>query len=260
MHPEPSPPDLGTLQRWLSGVVRETDTEPMLADSFVIPNDRMSAIERVDVYRRGYSARLIGALEVDFPGLAHALGAAEFDDLCAAYVDAHPSRNPNLNAFSEHMVEFLDGRHDLEHREFARDLARLESAMLRAFHAEAADTLDPDAFSKMTPTQWGSLVIRTDPSLSLVESRYPVNRFLQAVFDESDPTIPEPDPSFTAVYRKDSRVWRTDLSHRGFATLSAIARGEPFARALEHAGDEADHIGRWFRDWAAEGLFRGLDI
>ncbi|MCA8944396.1 MAG: putative DNA-binding domain-containing protein [Planctomycetes bacterium] len=275
MRPDALDPDLGTLQRWLSCLLQDPEpaehaiahpapshwipAEPARDGRVVTPSATMQPMQRVDVYGGGYVARLVGALAADFPGLVHALGAEGFDDLGRAYVAAHPSHDPNLSFFSRHMVAFLATRDDLPHRDFLRDLARLEFAMLESFHAERSTALDPESLADLPPQRWASLVLRTSPSLRLVASDYPVDRFLQASFDDEDPEIPGPERSFTAVHRKDYRVWRSRLTERAFETLAALRSGATFGEAIELAGDEADQVGGWFRNWSADDVFVGAE-
>ncbi len=263
--------DLATLQRWMSHVVRhpkvaETAVKSgaartlirarrVLAGDVVLPNERMQPTDRLDVYGGAYIARLVGVIRSDFPGLEHALGEDAFCGLAEAYVQAYPSRHPNLNQLAHALPDFISKRTHQPRRAFLRDLARLELAMSEAFHAPQAAALDPGSLGAVTPEEWEHLVIPTHPSLRLLATSYPVNGYLQAVFDEREPDLPKRANSYVAVYRKDYRVWRLTLEKPAFATLSALANGEPFARALQHAGDSADQVGHWFQGWTADGLF-----
>ena len=67
----------------------------------------MTAAERLAIYRDGYRARLVECLADDYPAVRHLLGAEAFEAIAHAYVDKHPSRSPNLNAFGRLMPAFL---------------------------------------------------------------------------------------------------------------------------------------------------------
>src|SRR5690554_319690 len=80
------------------------------------PNDmpaRVRATSKADaatllaVYGAAYVARLVEALQNDFPGLYVWMGAQRFDALARAYVAAHPSRQPNARWFGRDLPAFV---------------------------------------------------------------------------------------------------------------------------------------------------------
>lgn len=269
-------PDLQTLQRWLSLLTQHPEdatagarskaaralipTASALGGKVIQPSATMAPMERVDVYNGGYLARLKGALESDYPGVLYALGDHGFFHLAHDYVRAHPSDDPNLVVFGRHLADFFARRKDYKPRAFLRDLARLEWAMVEAFHSERTEPLAGEDLSGIHGEDWPRVVLSVSPSLRLLETTYPVNGFLQAVFDEKEPEVPARQRSWLAVYRKDFRVWRLRLEKEAFAVLSALARGETFGTALAFAAERAEHVGSWFQTWAADGLFTGYRI
>ena len=46
-----------------------------VVESFIAPNSRLSAFERLEIYNRQYWFRVLGALEEDFPALRAVVGA-----------------------------------------------------------------------------------------------------------------------------------------------------------------------------------------
>lgn len=69
--------------------------------------------------------------------------------------------------------------------------------------------------------------------------------------------VPAPMATWTAVFRRDGRVWRQTLSRGAFAILSAVCAGAPLAEALARGRDVAD-VGSLFRGFASDGLFSDL--
>ena len=109
----PSPSHATTLreqQRAFARAVMErgavADREVGRIEDLLTAGPRLSALERLDIYRRGYGARLVECLADDYPVLQHALGDGPFEDLCRAYIAAHPTRGPSLNFFGRHMACF----------------------------------------------------------------------------------------------------------------------------------------------------------
>src|SRR5579864_69635 len=73
-----------------------------VASSFVAPNSRLSAFERLEIYNRQYWFRVLGALAEDFAALSVVIGSQAFDKLSIAYLTAHPSRSFSLRNLGSH--------------------------------------------------------------------------------------------------------------------------------------------------------------
>ena len=227
---------------------------------------KQSATERLDIYRRGYEARLVECLADDYPVLKRALGVDAFESLCRRYVEHHPSRSPNLNRFGGQMAAFC--RDELEgpasKRAFATDLASLEWAIVEVIHAPRSEPLTLERFSQVPPDGWGGACLEANTAFRLLELEYPVNAYFQAVLDGADPVAPGPAWSATLVYRSGTTIWRTDLAAPAFEVLSGLVAGETLAASLSRAevelakldpAEASGRVARWFREWVADGLF-----
>lgn len=228
------------------------------AGEIVIPNDRMTVYDRLEVYNGGYFVRLRDVLESDFPALIHALGDHAWHHLVLGYLSKHPSRHPNLNVLNRQLPTYIAGKKDLPNRAFLRDLGELEVRITMAFDAPEFTPMDMDSLLDLSPEQWEGAVFTTNPSLQLLASSYPVNKYLQAVYDDGDPELPPRKNSYLAIYRTDYKVWRLPLPRPMFQILSAIADGRPFAEALGSAGSHSEDIQRWFQEWSGDGLFTAI--
>lgn len=263
-------PRLRAVQEWMSHVVAHpatanvavrtkaaTATFPareVQAGQVVKPNDRMSPTDRLQVYNGGYLARLIDVMAEDYKAVRHLLGPRRFHEVCAGYVQHHPSRHPNLNRFGKRFPEWLAGRADLPRRTFAVELARLERCVSLAFDAPEFTPLDPQRFASVPEKDWARARLTLNPSVHLLAFRFPTNGFYQQFLDEREPKPPRPAATWLCVYRKDDRVWRMKLDRPMHAVLGALARGTGLGAALSRAKGSADVTG-WFGSWTADGLF-----
>jgi hypothetical protein len=110
---------------------------------------------------------------------------------------------------------------------------------------------------------WETARLRTVSAFELLAFRYPVNAYLQSVRDdEHDHPKPRREDTWVAVYRRDYRVWRLDLSRAAHALLADLSAGLPLGlavnAALERGGRHApkqEDLFRWFREWASGGVF-----
>ncbi len=143
--------DLASLQREMAAAVMQpltkdenmrataSDGRPMaeVAGSFIAPNSRLTAFERLEIYNRQYWYRILGALAEDFPALRALIGAERFDALSIAYLTEHPSRSFTLRNLGSKLPEWLIVHPDYAGRRhrLAVDLARMEWAFVEAFDA-----------------------------------------------------------------------------------------------------------------------------
>ncbi len=64
-----------------------------IAASYISPNDRLSSVERLEIYNRQYWFRLISAVSEDFPTLNALLGVKRFDALILSYLNENPTND-----------------------------------------------------------------------------------------------------------------------------------------------------------------------
>jgi hypothetical protein len=218
------------------------------------PGTRLTAAQRLDIYSRGYEARLVECLADDYPVLKHALGEGRFEILCREYITRFPSEAPNLNAFGRHMPTFCQG--------FEADLAALEWALVEAIHAADASPLTSEQFASVPGDAWPRARLGKSPSLRVVSAAYPVNDYFQAARDGREPELPAASPSATAVYRRGLTVWRQGLTPVMAGVLSALARGETLQESLARVPEDhsPEHVLSWFREWVEAGLFVAVEI
>src|SRR5580658_8596386 len=155
------------LQRLMAGAVmrplarngraqsRWRDGRPMrhVAASFIKPNDRLSAFERLEIYNRQYWFRLLDCLYDDYPGLRAVLGDRRFARLAQAYLARHPSESFSLRNLGQHLLEFLAAEPQwvAPHQSLALDMARLEWAQIEAFDNEAKAPMTTDSLLEIDP-------------------------------------------------------------------------------------------------------------
>src|ERR1022692_2097243 len=65
--------------------------DPEAAVDYIKPNDRLTSLERLEIYSRSYWYRLFDSLYEDFPGLHAVLGQRAFERLATAYLTDLPS-------------------------------------------------------------------------------------------------------------------------------------------------------------------------
>ena len=222
------------------------------------PSTSLGPEQRLGIYVDAYMARLVEALEEDFPALAQRLGQRAFHRLCRAYLERHPSRSRSLNPLGRKLPNVLS------EGSAARDLARLEVAMSEVFDGAAVEPLRPLGFARLTPEKLAGMRLACVPTLRLLELAHDANPYVDAVRQERDALPPlKRKRSWTAVYRKEFKVCRLDLKEAGYAALSALQRGRTVSASVAAAarrwkGTPADlqaQLRQWFGEWVSEGFF-----
>jgi hypothetical protein len=129
-------PSLRELQRLMAAQILGADPHPPATLGrwlAVPPGSRPS--DRLAVYVDGYPARLHDALGEQFPAVTRLVGAARFHALVHRYLRAAGLRSYNLNDAGAEMSAFLRADALGAELPFLADLADLEWAVVRAFHA-----------------------------------------------------------------------------------------------------------------------------
>src|SRR6202140_709070 len=120
-HPGGGGMTLVTLQRAIALAVMQplTSSERMrrsapdggamsaYASRFIKPNDRLTSLERLEIYNRQYWFRLLSSMVEDFPGLRAVLGAARFEAMSKAYIVDCPSRSFTLRNLGARLESWL---------------------------------------------------------------------------------------------------------------------------------------------------------
>lgn len=270
---------LGGLQRWMQAVIAHPGRldEALAASepSALVPRERIGEVvlpsptlapeQRIGVYHEMYLLRMTEALESDYPALAHFLGSRRFTALVRDYVASHPSASYTLNVLGRALPGWLECSGDVPRRGFCRDLARLEWAVTEAFDAPESPRLGPEALAALPEAAWGEARLVPQAALRLVELRWNANEWLDSAKDERH-AHPKPrrKDTWVAVFRSSYAVYRRELSRPAFRLLQDLASGlcvsEALAAALaRRAAPGPETLTRWFREWAADGLFARLD-
>ena len=114
-----------------------------------VGNARLSAVERLSIYNRGYFYRLLDALSSVFGQTKRVLGEASFERLGLSYVTLHPSEHPSVERVGRSFPKYL---RSIGAAAVVVDLAALEWARLCALVAPnpasvaSVDAIEPERF------------------------------------------------------------------------------------------------------------------
>jgi hypothetical protein len=261
-----------TLSLWSDGR-RAAD----VVAEFIAPNDRLSSLERFQIYNRMYWYRLLDNFRSDAPGLLALLGERKFDRLARAYLARYPSRSFTLRNLCSRLERFIGEEPALTAplTAIAREVARFEWAQTVAFDGEEKPVLTAAEIAAVPPSR---LRLGLQPYVTLAAFRHPVDDWAvaakqrDALRAEASNAVgaaarkgpaqkrlrpPRPMRVFSAIHRFDHRLFHKRLDPAAYRILKAIQAGRTLSQALATAGRrvKADQVQGWFTTWMALGWF-----
>lgn len=234
----------------------------------ILPSKTLTPIERIAIYRRMFFLRMTESMAIDYPGVKHLLGDEAFDRIIAEeYVLHYPSNSYTLNHLGRYFPQFIQ-RSDLENKAFLFDLARLELSVTNNMDAVESPVLQSQEVTAISMEKWERAVLVPIAALELLEFRYNVCEYLDAVNGET--TVPEiqKGKSFVVVYRKAYRTYWDILTHQQYFLLNTLLSGKTFGESItllvEQFPDSQEELQQklfaWFNEWVSSGYFSKIEL
>ena len=259
-------PSLRDTQRWLARLILEPASldAGRLDPSEALTIDADTARVRLGAYVGGYPARLEEALSEEFPALRHVLGADAFHGLVTRYLPHVPAGIYNLNDVGANLPTCLADDLLVRSVPLAPDLARLELAVQRAFHATLAPPLDAAPLAAWGPEDWERAILRFQSGVALVRSRWPIHDVWAARTEPRGGTEEgaEERPQDVVVSRRGWRVAVDVVAAEEAGVLAGLLRGERLGEAmarLETRDVSDETVTAWFAGWVARGIVVGCE-
>ena len=190
----------------------------------------------LDIYRHNADIAFRSALEIGFPVLRRRVGDDFFRQLVHHYRQAHPSRSGDLHWVGSRFADFLAAH--LRDGDYAwlADLARLEWAREAASIAVEDEALHASALANYPPEALARLVFGLQPSLSLVQSAFPVFSVWFANQAENAPPVDQSLGNEAGMVRSRSeRVEVSRVAPDVFALLERLRAGDALGDAVAAA-------------------------
>jgi hypothetical protein len=194
--------------------------------------------KRFAIYRNNVVVGLVRALESRFPVVKRLVGEEFFRDMAQAFVTEDPPRSPVLFRYGSTFPDFIAGFPPATGVPFLADVARLELARGRAYHAADARPLPREDFSALDADKLAVTGARLHPSVELLTSPYPIVSIWRAHQEEGEPHLSSWQPEAALVVRPGLDVEVHLLPAGGYQFLTALSQGASLARAAVVAGAE----------------------
>ena len=233
----------------------------------VVGSDRVPAEVRLAIYSNAYAARLVEALEANYPAIAKLLGDTDFAELATEYVAAYDSRFFSIRYYGHALAAFLSSSPRYRPVPFLADLARFEWLMNEVFDAADAESIEVKALAYKSPGDWASMRFAFHPSVRSLALHWNAPQVWKALMND-DGARPR-----AAVSREATSwlLWRHDLKEffRPLSTveehaLVAARSGDPFGDVCtalcEHMPEDDAPVraAEFLRGWIEAGLITAL--
>ena len=252
---------LEKLQQNFKQYLFDTDSD---IKNYIVSTDEVKSDVRLSLYSFAYTARLIEALETDYPSLDTILGEQAFVDLCRKYIKNHPSTFFSLRWFGQYMPQFLRANNQAE---YLVEIASLEWAFINSFDAADKPVINESDIATVPPDAWPALKIEFHPSVQVVTHNWNTIQLWRTAQEKS--TIPEParldEPDSYLLWRDAKTTQYRYLEKDEAPALDAVRQGGSFVALCETLIDFSDdesevpmRAASLLKGWLAAGLITGL--
>jgi len=198
----------------------------------ILDGTQQPAGRRFSVYRNNVAVSLTEALHQGFPVIAKLLGQENMDGLAALYLRAHPPTSPLMMHYGDSFPDFLEGLEQLSHLGYLGDVARLELALRRSYHAADATPLDALHLGTLPPDTLLSSRLGFAPAMTVVRSAWPIHA-IWAYNTRADAPKPQPGAQDVLITRPEFDPLPQPLPPGGAAWIALLQAGETLGTATE---------------------------
>jgi hypothetical protein len=211
------------------------DPERPIPHGLTAPDAGVPA-RRFAVHRNNVVASLVQVLKARFPVVEKLVGEEFFAATARIFVANQPPRTPLLATYGDDFAAFLAAFEPARELAYLADVARLEAARTRAYHAADAVPLDAGAFAALDAERIGAVRIDLHPSAEIISSPHPIVTIWAMNSGERELAPIETWRGEDAmVIRPHLDVEIRLLPPGGAAFLRALAEGLPLGKAAEAA-------------------------
>lgn len=220
--------------------VQDEFAEALLSAAAPVPSSLKGAtVRRADrrfaVYRNNVAVSLIDALGARFPVVKRLVGDEFFTAMAHAFVLREPPVSPLLIHYGETFPAFIEAFDAAKPLPYLADVARLEYARGRAYHAADAEPLPRSAFAALPPGRIGAARVTLHPSVGIVASNFPVLSIWEVNQDRSVRAVSHWGAEAAVVARPFLEVETRRLLPGCDAFLLALQAGSTIAEAATRA-------------------------
>lgn len=216
---------------------------------------------RLGIYENAYRARLHEALIATYPVLQSYLGYEQFEELCFAYIDAHPSEFRSIRWFGDQLTDFMNMNSPYKEFPYLSELAKLEWTMALVFDAANGPVLQLEDMQSIPPEAWSTMRLQIHPSAHRLSLSWNTVQIWQTITDEQTPTEPQQAiPVHWLFWRKELMSQSSSLSEDEAWAIDIVINKSTFGELCEGLCQWIDeknagmHAASLLKGWIIAGL------
>src|SRR3954470_15631583 len=128
---------------------------------------------RFAVYRNNVAVGLRKALQSRFPVVEKIVGEEFFAAMALVYLKEQPPRSPQLTTYGDEFPAFIAAFEPAGELSYLADVARLEAARTRSYHAADATPLGADHFAGVEADAVAGIRVEMPPPAEICRSAIP---------------------------------------------------------------------------------------
>jgi hypothetical protein len=235
--------DMRRQQSWMLAAISAANAFQCQAeaDRHLHSSEDLDAAARLGIYQRSYRARLLQSFHAIFPGLLRSMGTTALDAFALAFLEHRRPHHYSINRVADDFADYLQDTRPAREAatdwpDFIIDLARLETALLQVSESTGLEQTEPpgcDLIRQLSDEQLSQCRPLAAPCLRLLECRYPVHEYLDAVRTGHDPPLPEPRSINLALTRAHFRLSMRELAAVQWQLLQRLNGSTTLADALQ---------------------------
>ena len=208
----------------------------------IIPMVKMNANQCLNIYRRGYEARLTEALGETFEACWWVLGDDDFLRLCKKYINENHSFFYDLSDYGNNFPKFLASQEECAGITFLEDLAKFEWIFKEAFHSPNAGQSSEDWPANDNDAQLSLFSLKN--SHVLFSSNFSVYEIwkLRSKNIESLSDLDLNKSNFLLIKKISSQIYIDTIDDKIFFVLEKLANGLPIADVIEILVEKYENI------------------
>lgn len=195
--------------------------------------------KRFDVYRNNVAVSLTEALIAAFPVVHKLVGDAFFKATAGVYLRAYPPSSPLMMFYGEEFPAFLSAFEPVQKIPYLPDIARLELAMRRSYHAADATAIDPNVLQTLAPDALLSARMHLAPAVQVIQSDWPIHAIYIAN-TQNDAPKPIIQPEAVLITRPEFDPVIHLLSQSDAVFVQALISEHTFGEAVDMANQIKD--------------------
>lgn len=185
---------------------------------------------RFNVYRNNVAVSLTEAMRAGFPVITKLLGQQNMDGLAGIFLRAHPPSSPLMLCYGAEFPDFLAATAQLAHLGYLADIARLELAIRRSYHAADGAPIVPDILARIPPEALMRTTLTLAPAVQVLGSDWPIHDIWRFNTDDTA-AKPRPGPQDVLITRPEFDPLPQLLSPGGAVWIKGLMNGQSIGEA-----------------------------